>query len=88
MQISSINDKNIVFLDIKFPDYPRVADMFLTLFKQWTENRGLPMTERASFGFIQSNFTVINKNSFRLNPGLENEEMLKKYAEVLGFFKR
>ena len=41
---------------------------------------GLPYTTRASFGFANTNFTSIGDEKKRLNPGLEDAKVMKRYG--------
>lgn len=84
MQISQVNDEKIVFLDVKFPSYPETAQAFLNALSGFILENRLPMSYRASFGFLSSNFINIprgNDKIIRINPGLEDEATLEKYAE-------
>lgn len=85
MQISQINDNNIVFLDIKFPENQKAAEAFRKLFMNFAKDQKIMLTTRASFGFPNSNFTVIEGHKFRLNPGLDSENTLNQFAE---FFQK
>lgn len=83
IQVSKIKDKKVVFLDIKFGDYNKTCAEFKKQFLLFAEEEKLPFTTRASFGFSNTNFTVISGHKFRLNPGLDSAETLDRYA---GFF--
>jgi hypothetical protein len=80
MQVSKI-DSETVFLDIKFPNYPIFANAcreFLTIFAQLNN---LPLASRGGFGFVNSNFTLIDSTTIRFTPGLESRELLDRYSE-------
>lgn len=81
MQISKIEDNRLVFLDIKFPNYPNLSDAFKMRLQSFTRNEKLPFTTRPSFGFSTTNFTIIRSKKFRLNPGLDDEKTLERYAK-------
>lgn len=81
MQVSKIDDDRIVFLDIKFPNYPSSATAFKKAITKFATLEKLPFTKRPSFGFANTNFTVIEGKKFRLNPGLESEETVEKYRQ-------
>lgn len=80
MQISRIEDNRVVFLDIKFPNHAKAAEAFKVGLMKFAKNEKLPMTTRASFGFANTNFTIIEGKKFRLNPGLDDEKSLNTYA--------
>jgi hypothetical protein len=81
MQISALNTDKPVFLDIKFPNHPKTAWAFASALYRFTRNNNILLTQRPSFGFANSNFTIINNQKFRLNPGLEDEQTLNQYAQ-------
>lgn len=85
MQISAMKDDKLPFIDIKFPNYPLLADNFDSLLQNYADLNRLLLTRRSSFGFVNTNFTVIidedGTKKFRLNPGLESKETIAKYAE-------
>nr|NGX53494.1 hypothetical protein [Chlamydiota bacterium] len=80
MQISEIQDDRSVFLDIKFPNHPKTAGAFRHSFLNFAYNKNLPLTSRSSFGFTTTNFTIIQQEKFRLNPGLDGKETIDQYA--------
>ena len=84
MQISKNEDDQQVFLDVKFPNFPRTGFKVNRKLREFAEKRKLPLTSRASFGFVNTNLSSINNDIFRLNPGLDDEKNLAQYAE---FFK-
>ena len=81
MQISEILDKEVVFLDIKFPKTPGISKFFLKKMTEFALAKGLTLTSRASFGFITSNIVSISEGKLRFTPGLDSEESLTKYAD-------
>jgi hypothetical protein len=80
MQISQIDDENPVFLDIKFPGYAKTAVAFGKGLKDFARKERLPYTSRASFGFMTTNYVAIRGTKFRLNPGLDSDKTLSRYA--------
>lgn len=84
MYIAKTEDPNAAFLDIRFPDMPETNKAFITRFKKFAEDEGLPLTSRASFGFATSNLNLIHGSKTRLNPGLEGPEVQDRYIQ---FFK-
>lgn len=80
MQISKIEDNRLVFLDIKFPTYPKLSEAFKMSLQNFARSEKLPFTTRPSFGFSTTNFTIIASKKFRLNPGLDDEKTLERYA--------
>jgi hypothetical protein len=84
IQISTTDDPNAVFLDIKFPGNPKAFGEFNTKIKEFVRQNKLPMTERASFGFVTTNYNFIAGSKCRLTPGLEGPEIQQKYVD---FFK-
>ncbi len=84
MQISRIEDERLVFLDIKFPGYPHVAQAFSRSFGRYVQLHRLPLSMRPSFGFATTNFVTIRQEGswiMRINPGLESSDTLKLYAQ-------
>lgn len=84
IQVSKTDDPNSVFLDIKFPDNPKAFEEFDRKIKAFAKQNELPFTQRASFGFVTTNYSFIAGSKCRLNPGLEGPEVQQKYVD---FFK-
>jgi len=84
MQISKNEDAQQVFIDVKFPGRPLTGFKVSRKLREFAKARKLPFTARSSFGFANTNLSVINNDIFRLNPGLDDEKNLVHYAE---FFK-
>lgn len=84
MQISKIEDKKLFFLDIKFPLHKKAAEAFKERLREFAMEENLPLTTRPSFGFANTNVTSIDKEKFRLTPGLDSIQTLERYAV---FFK-
>ncbi len=61
--------------------YGSMQDLYLAQAKSDPENS--VTSARASFGFQHSNVTLIDGVKLRLNPGLEDEERLKKQTDTL-----
>lgn len=80
MQISRIEDDKMFFLDIKFHDYPKSRRAFILAMQQFVRDNKLFFTTRASFGFINTNLTIIDGECLRFSPGLESEFVLKQYG--------
>jgi hypothetical protein len=80
LQISKIDDERLVFLDIKFPDHPKVDHAFRRALRLFIEREKLPVSFRSSFGFATSNCIIISDIFIRFNPGLEDDATLQKYA--------
>lgn len=87
MQISKIKDDRLFFLDIKFPDHPKTGQLFKDFLLNFAKAEKLPFTIRSSFGFINTNFTVIEGNKFRLSLGLDGKESLKSYTYFFKVFQ-
>ena len=80
LQISKIEDKRLVFLDIKMPNYPKLYEAMKTRLGTLAYEENLPFTNRSSFGFPTTNLTIIQQTKMRLNPGLDGEKTLNRYA--------
>lgn len=80
LQVSRIEDDQLVFLDIKFPNFPKSAQSFISQFIQYAKENQLPLTFRASFGFAHSNISSIDDRYIRFSPGLEKSKMISQYA--------
>jgi|GEM_PF-2891276 len=80
-QVSEIETTQPLFLDIKFPNRPSLANKFVNFLHRFASKNELFLTQRSSFGFANTNLTVIGEEKIRINPGLEDEEVIKKYAE-------
>lgn len=85
LQISQIHDDKLVFLDIKFPNFPKTANVFTRGFLKYVKAKNLPVSARSSFGFSTTNlnYIEIDKDNImiRLNIGLEDGRSLDAYAE-------
>lgn len=79
MQISEIKDDNSVFFDIKFPLYPFTLNAVREQLENFAKENHLNLVQRASFGFATMNLTGM-ETQLRMNPGLEDEITLNKYA--------
>lgn len=55
IQISRLEDEQLVYLDLKFPGYEKTVQVFCAKFVQWTSAYKLPLTNRPSFGFVTTN---------------------------------
>ncbi|MDH5231949.1 MAG: hypothetical protein OEY38_17950 [Gammaproteobacteria bacterium] len=84
MQIAKNSDPNSVFLDIKFPNNENASEAFRSRLKAFAEEKGLPLTSRASFGFATTNVNIIHGEKTRLTPGLEGDAVQDRY---IAFFK-
>lgn len=87
-QISKIEDEKSIFLDVKFQRCPKSAFLFVELLMKSAHERGMPLSQRASFGFDTTNVTVINREPplaplVRINPGLEDVETRNYYADFI-----
>ncbi|NBP59234.1 hypothetical protein EBU71_22305, partial [bacterium] len=80
MQISRIEDDKMFFLDIKFSNYPKSRRAFIAALQRFVQDNRLFFTTRASFGFINTNLTIIDGESLRFTPGLESESVLTLYG--------
>jgi hypothetical protein len=95
IRIGTSTDPNNVFLDIQFPDTEALekhernpGDTFSTQFTPWAQDVGrTALTQRPSFGFATTNLTTIGGSKTRLNPGLEDEAVLDRYADFFAWFK-
>jgi hypothetical protein len=85
LQISAIKDKKSVFLDIKFPEFPSAKQAFYNQFIKYIERENILLTTRGSFGFSNTNFTVIDNENLRLNLGLDSDKTIDLYGQ---FFKK
>jgi hypothetical protein len=84
MQISGITDNRLVFLDVKFPEYPLLNEAFFHRWSSFAEENQLFSTGRPSFGFDNTNITLIRTDTgskMRITPGLEGEKKLEEYAK-------
>lgn len=81
MQISKMEDKRKLIVDIKFPDYPATANAFNANLKYFAETEKLPFGTRPSFGFAVFNFTLIGGKKVRITPGLESPKTLARYQQ-------
>lgn len=83
VQISTMNDDRLVFLDIKtehpHPQFVRYVSLAIT---ELGKKAGLPITVRASFGFAMTNLIGITHSGTRITPGLEKEEDIIAHAKV------
>jgi hypothetical protein len=86
MQISEITDKRLVFLDVKFPGHPFLNEAFFHRWSSSAQENQLFSTARSSFGFDNTNVTLIHADTgskMRVNPGLEGEKKLEEYAKFI-----
>lgn len=83
MQVAKTDDPNAVFLDIKFPGNAAATDAFMSRLRAFVEEKGLPLTGRASFGFATTNLNLIHSEKTRLTPGLEGPEIQDRYIAFL-----
>jgi hypothetical protein len=86
MQISKIEDDSECFLEVKIPTKPGCALEVARYFFEFALHKNLVITNRSSFGFMITNISAIRiagLQQFRINPGLESEETLAKYAYFL-----
>jgi hypothetical protein len=94
IRIGTTTDRNNVFFDIQFPETEALSEdeglqtpgaLFFVKFLAWSRKVAkTAMTTRPSFGFPTTNLTEIAGFKTRLNPGLEDETALDRYAD---FFK-
>lgn len=82
LQISQIEDDKLFFLDFKFNRYPSTASAFTSALMKFAKNNHLPLTQRASFGFMTTTLTSID-DKIRLNVGMEKLEDLQAYASFI-----
>jgi hypothetical protein len=97
LQVSKVTDPRSVFLDLKFPmpvyglpapddpgaDPPNPPwNTFPDLLSKFAESEKLPLTKRASFGFVTTNLTKVG-SSWRINPGLESDATQLRYTKFL-----
>jgi len=77
-------DKGVKIAQTSDPNTPfiHIEGLEMDDFKTFAEENDLPLTFRASFGFINSNLSQIYE-VLRLTVGLESEEIIEKYAEFL-----
>lgn len=80
LQISRMEDDRLFYLDIKFPEYPKALYAFGECLRKFAEVKKLPLTMRASFGFINSSFVIIDGKKCRLSIGLESRNMIEQYG--------
>lgn len=84
------NDQ-MVFLDFKFDyrDYRMVGDYIYNALTDFSKKKGLYLSKRPSFGFIQSNTMYLSSGqgntALRFTPGLEGIEVMNAYG---AFFKK
>jgi hypothetical protein len=93
LQIAVNEDENAPFIDIKFPgvvaDSADASLLYGSLLNNVIVKRlerepdKYPASIRASFGFPHTNFTLIGNAKLRFNPGLENDEILGRYRDLL-----
>lgn len=74
VKIAEINDESTPFLHIE--------GMKKSDFIEFANANGLPLTDRLSFGFANSNVTEIY-SAVRFTVGLEEEAILEKYAQFI-----
>lgn len=80
LQISKMEDRELFFLDLKFPHYPETRTAFIrTLYRLALENR-FPLTIRTSFPFMISSFTMMSGDKLRLNVGLDGVTTLNIFV--------
>lgn len=80
IQISQIHDSRIVFLDIKSPEHTNLAKEVGSALLRMSKRDRVLITNRSSFGFPNTNYTIINGQGVRLNPGLEDDKTIEKIA--------
>jgi len=94
--IGQTSDPNNFFLDIQFPETealpdnasPNPGNSFIDYFRRWAPTAGVALTERPSFGFATTNLTTIAGSKTRLNPGLEDDTALDRYADFFASCKQ
>lgn len=74
VKVAEINDENTFFLHI---EGMRKSD-----FIEFAKENGLPLTDRLSFGFVNSNATDVG-SAVRFTVGLEEEVIIEKYAQFI-----
>ncbi len=74
VKIAKNSDVNTPFIHIEGVDLEKL--------KKYAIKNNLPLTYRASFGFVTSNISEIYE-TLRFNVGLESEEIIEKYAIFL-----
>lgn len=74
IQIAKRNDQNIPFIHIR-------GATTESLF-EFAQEKGLALTDRASFGFSNANITAFD-DGLRLNLGLEDEHAIEQYAQFI-----
>lgn len=79
LHIAANSDPSKYFLDITAPGID-----LATKLQEYAEEHHLPLTSRASFGFVNSNLTDIG-NKYRLTIGLEDEKTIEAYVK---FFEK
>lgn len=73
---------------LKFENSKKIEDFTNAVVKELIipicDELGFKITERMSIGFAQTSINVIG-SSIRITIGLENKELLKKFAEVINY---
>jgi hypothetical protein len=86
LQFATINDESTIYLHIKSPkEFWTIPGAIPTALKKMAAEHHIPLTNRSSFGFSNTNVTIIKDDDgltrIRLNPGLEGPEQLRQYKE-------
>lgn len=89
LQVSLIHDERLVYIDMKslYQD-KEFAKLISARLKHLAMDAKLPLISRPSFGFPITNFTNIVRVGIRINPGLEKEEDIKKFAGLFNIIQK
>lgn len=88
-KIVPMEDGCLYFINLKLglqtlPNYFGVTDAFTQRMTDFAREKQIPLTNRSSFGFGNTNLSGLSITSSRLNPGLDDEKTLDLYVD---FFK-
>jgi hypothetical protein len=80
INIATMDKECRYFISLKFAN-ATLASHFKSKLIEYAEANNLPLSERRSFGFPNTNITDIGEEMLRLNPGLDDEHSLQLYAK-------